>query len=115
VSTTLLVMSWTMLLCSVLHMIGLIAGKVSRTTNLVGFGVLFLGGALCNLLQWAGDKLVFDVLHFINSPTAGAVFLAFRVITLLVAIIPVLKLAKMTWKRAFIVGGFEREDADSTP
>lgn len=113
VSTVLLAMSWTMILCAAIHVIGLIGGKVPRRTNLLGLLILLLGAALCDLLQWGGDWLVFDVTGLIGSSTAAAVFVGARILTLIIAIVPLLKLVKMTWGRAFVVGAFEREHEEA--
>ena len=109
VSTVLLVMTWTLFVCALLHLAGVVSGRVHRAANLVGFVLLLLGGGLCELLQWGGDRLVFDVLRFVSTPRAGAVFLASRVLTVIISVVPVLRLIGMTWRRAFVPGIVEAE------
>ncbi len=108
-STILWVLSWTMAVSAALHLVGAIRGRVPRAVNLAGFVMLVLGAGVCEVLRRGGDRLVFDVLHLVGSSFAGAVFLWARVVTVVIAVVPVLRLVKLTWRRTSVPSAAEKE------
>ena len=107
ISSQLLLQSWLALVNFIIHLMGLVQGRVERKINLSGIGTALVQMLLCSALLYGVPYLLMEVLSFGYSMAENVVYWIFAALSILYMLPEIPAKVRKSWRNATVVGSLE--------
>ena len=109
VSSQLLLQAWLAFVNLIIHLIGLVMGRVKRKINLSGIGAALVQMLLFSALLHGGHYLLTEVFSFGYSTAEYYTYWIFAVLSILYMLPQIPAKVRKSWRNATVVGSIEAD------
>ncbi len=107
ISSQLLLQAWLAFVNLIIHLIGLVMGRVKRKINLSGIGAALVQMLLFSVLLHGGHYLLTEVFSFGYSTAEYYTYWIFAVLSILYMLPQIPAKVRKSWRNATVVGSIE--------